>query len=64
MVKRYLDSYPLKELIQAGLALYLSLVLFVKKPGKSIQFCINYQKLNPITKKDGYPISLIKKALP
>ena len=39
------------------------LVIFVKKPRKTIRFCINYKKLNAITKKDHYLISLIKKTL-
>ena len=41
-VKCYLDSYLVKEFIQANIAPYLSLVLFVKKPGGDIQFCVDY----------------------
>ena len=37
--------------------------MFVKKPGRGIRFCIDYQRLNAITKKDHYPIPLIKETL-
>jgi hypothetical protein len=29
-------------------------ILFVKKPGSGIWFCVDYHKLNIITKKDTY----------
>ena len=38
-------------------------ILFVKKLGEEIQFCINYKRLNTITKKNCYPILLIKETL-
>ena len=38
-------------------------VLFVKKPGGSLRFCVNYQKLNSITRKDQYPLPLIQETL-
>lgn len=44
-------------------AFYFFSVLFVKKPGRRIRFCINYPRLNVITKKDCYPILLIEKTL-
>ena len=36
IVKRYFNSYLAKKFIQATSALYLSLVLFVKKPNGGI----------------------------
>ena len=62
-VKRYLDSHLAKGFIQASLAPYSSPVLFVKKPSRGIRFCVDYQRLNIITKKDRYPIPLIKETL-
>jgi len=38
-------------------------VLFVKKPGGGLQFCVDYQALNTITKKDCYPLLLINETL-
>ena len=51
-VKRYLDSHLAKGFIQASSAPYSSPVLFVKKPSREIRFCVDYQRLNAITKKD------------
>ena len=62
-VKRYLDSHLAKGFIQASLASYSSPVLFVRKPGGRIRFCVDYQRLNAITKKDRYPILLIEETL-
>ena len=37
--------------------------MFVKKLGGSIRLCIDYRKLNTITKKDRYPIPLIEETI-
>ena len=37
--------------------------MFIKKLRSSIRLCINYYKLNTITKKDRYPILLIKETI-
>ena len=62
-VKRYLDSFLAKEFIQASSTSYSLPVLFVKKPKGEIQFCVDYRRLNTITKKDYYPIPLIEETL-
>ena len=62
-VKRYLDSYLAKEFIHTSSVSYSSPILFVKKLGGEIRFCVNYRRLNTITKKDHYPISLIEETL-
>jgi hypothetical protein len=38
-------------------------MLFVYKPGKGLRFCVDYQGLNRVTKKDCYLLSLIYKTL-
>ena len=38
-------------------------VLFAKKPGGGLRFCVDYRGLNAITKKDRYPLPLIKETL-
>ena len=38
-------------------------VLFVKKPGGGLRFCVDYRALNKITRKDRYPLPLIQETL-
>ena len=37
--------------------------MFVKKPSRSIKLCVNYRKLNAITKKDQHPFLLIDETM-
>ena len=62
-VKWYLDSHLAKRFIQANSASYFSPVLFIKKSGRGIQFCVDYKRLNAMTKIDHYPIPLIEEIL-
>lgn len=38
-------------------------VLFAKKPGGGLRFCVDYRALNAITRKDRYPLPLIRETL-
>jgi hypothetical protein len=38
-------------------------VLFVKKPGGGLRFCVDYRALNSISEKDRYPLPLIAETL-
>jgi hypothetical protein len=38
-------------------------VLFIQKPRGGLQFCVDYHALNALTKKDRYPLPLIKETL-
>lgn len=42
---------------------FISPILMVRKPGGGLWFCVDYRKLNAVTKKDGYPIPLIDEIL-
>jgi hypothetical protein len=62
-LKDYLENNLKKRFIENNSVDFVSLVLFVKKPNKSLCFCINFRKFNKITKKDQYLIPLIEKTL-
>jgi hypothetical protein len=62
-IKEYLINNLDKGFIKASQALYIAPMLFVKKPDRSLRFCIDFQKLNQITCKDRYPLPLINKTL-
>jgi hypothetical protein len=55
--------YFSKGFIAISLVPYIIPILFIKKLGNRICFCINYCKLNIITKKDAYLIPFIKETL-
>ena len=38
-------------------------VIFVKKPGGGLRFCVDYRRLNEISQKDSYPIPYIHETL-
>ena len=63
LVKDYLDDHLRRGFISHSNAPYASPVLFAKKPGGGWRFCVDYRKLNAITKKDAYPIPLIQETL-
>jgi RNase H-like domain found in reverse transcriptase/Reverse transcriptase (RNA-dependent DNA polymerase)/Integrase zinc binding domain len=62
-VKQYLLDNLSKGFIAPSQAPYASPVLFVKKPNGGLRFCIDYRKLNAITRKDQYPLPLIDETL-
>lgn len=52
-----------KNFIRVSHSLAAAPVLFVRKPGEGLRFCVDYQALNVITKKDRYPLPLIQEML-
>ena len=61
--KQYLLDNLDKGFIEASQAPYASPILFVKKPSGGLRFCIDFRKLNAITRKDRYPLPLIDETL-
>lgn len=59
LVKTYLKEHLDKGFIAASTAPFASPILFAKKPDGGLRFCVDYRKLNEITKKNRYPIPLI-----
>ena len=63
MCKKYLKNNLKKDFIRLSKSQVTTSVLFVKKSGSELQFCIDYWALNIITVKNHYLISLFKKTL-
>ena len=51
-VQRMLDA----EVIAPSVSEWASPVLLVLKPDGSLRFCVDYRKLNSVTKRDSYPM--------
>ena len=62
-VKGFLEEHLKKTFVKASSALCSSLILLAKKPNGEIQFCVDYQKLNSLTKKNAYPLPLIAETM-
>jgi hypothetical protein len=58
-----LDKNLAKGFIRTSVLPTVSLVLFAKKPGGGLCFCIDYYALNTITIKNYYPLPLIQEIL-
>ncbi len=58
-IKKYLNENLLKRFITFSQTLYFFLVLFALKANEDLRFCMNYQKLNVIFKRNRYSLSLI-----
>ncbi len=62
-VKKYLNKNLLKKFITFSQIFYSFLVLFILKANEDLWFCMNYQKLNVIFKRNKYSLSLIDKII-
>ncbi len=58
-VKKYLNENLSKKFITLSQIFYFFPVLFILKANEDFQFCMNYQKLNVIFKRNRYSLSLI-----
>ena len=63
VLKAYIEEMVDKGFIRASSSPAASPVLFVKKPGGGLHFCVDYRALNAITVKNRYPLPLIKETL-
>ena len=52
-----------KGFIDTSQAPFASPILFVRKANGGLRFCIDYRKLNAVTRKDRYPLPLIDETL-
>jgi hypothetical protein len=63
LFKEYFDEFLTKEFIGFSSSFLNASILFVKKSKNDLRFCVNYKKLNVITIKNRYSISLINQLL-
>ena len=62
-MKRFLEENLQRGFIEPSQAPFASPVLFVRKPSGALRFCVDYRKLNSLTRKDRYPLPLIDETL-
>jgi len=62
-IKEYLKENLKKKFITFSKASFALLILFVEKKDDSFCFCMNYQKLNALIKRNHYSILLINEVL-
>ena len=62
-LKKFVEEHLKKGFIKASSAPCLSPIMLAVKPGRGVQFWVDYRKLNKLIVKDAYPIPLIKETL-
>ncbi len=62
-VKKYLNKNLFKEFIIFSKASYFSFILFILKVNEDLRFCVDYQKLNAIIKRNHYSLLLINEVI-
>jgi hypothetical protein len=62
-VKKYLNNFFFKKFLIFNKVSYFSFILFILKANENLRFCVNYQKLNAIFKKNWCLLLLIEKII-
>eukprot|EP00731_Ephydatia_muelleri_P000272 Em0001g272a len=62
-VRKLLDEILQKDVIQPSASPWASPVVLVQKKDGTMRFCIDYRKLNAVTRKDAYPLPRIDETL-
>jgi hypothetical protein len=63
IIKKYLENNVKKRFIVINRSSFVSSVMFMKKTNESLRFCVDYKKLNQLTKKNKYFLFLIDETL-
>ena len=63
VLRKTLTELLHNDFIQVSNSLAAALVIFVKKPGGGLRFCVDNRRLNEISRKDSYPIPCIDETL-
>jgi hypothetical protein len=61
--RKYITEHLDKGFIEASTAPWAAPILFARKANGGLRFCVDYRKLNAITRKDRYPLPLIEETL-
>ena len=61
--KQYLIENLNKGFIDASQAPFAAPILFARKANGGLRFCVDYRKLNAVTRKDRYPLPLLDETL-
>ena len=61
--KEYIVEHLGKGFIDSSQAPYAAPILFVRKANGSLRFCVDFRKLNAVTRKDRYPLPLLNETL-
>src|SRR5436305_10467469 len=61
--KEYIEEMLKKEIIRRSKSSWASSIVFVQKKGGEMRFCVDYRKLNKITKKNNHPLPRIDEML-
>jgi hypothetical protein len=62
-IKEEIDRMLKNNLIQPSESPWASPVVLVRKKNGSLRFCVDYRKLNSVTRRDGYPLPRIDELL-
>jgi len=63
VLRKTLHDLLSKDFIRVSNSPAAAPVLFVRKPGGGLRFCVDYRALNAMTKRDRYPLPLIHETL-
>ena len=62
-IDRQVNNMLERGIVQESVSAWSSPVVLVKKKDCSMRFCVDYRKLNKVTKKDSFPLPLIADTL-
>lgn len=63
IMDRELEDMLAQGIVERSNSAWSSPVVLVKKPDGSVRFCVDYRKLNQVTKRDAYPLPYVTNIL-